>query len=84
MDNLASTQHAPAPDGTLEHDARSASQRTRLGAGAVGIRDNDHRHERGEQAQSHTLHDAMVERGILVPSAQLIKRTPSRWNSCAP
>ena len=67
MCNLKKAPHAPAPDGTLGHDARSASQRTRLGAGAEGRADSVGQHERDEQIYFYTLHDAIAEHGFPVP-----------------
>lgn len=67
MRNPEKPARAPAPDGTLGHDARSASQRTRLGAGMGGFADSADQHERGEQTLLYSLHDAVEEYGFPVP-----------------
>lgn len=67
MRNPERPTHAPAPDGTLGHDARSASQRTRLGAGAGGLADSVDQHERDEHVHWYTLNDAIAEYGFPVP-----------------
>lgn len=67
MSNLTKPAHAPAPDGTLGHDARSASQRTRLGAGAEGFAGGTDQQERNGRVLPYSLHDAMAEYGFPIP-----------------
>lgn len=67
MRNPERRPRTPAPDGTQGHDARSASQRTRLGAGVGELADNAGQHERDEPALPYSLSDAVAEHGFPVP-----------------
>lgn len=61
------TQTHPRPDGTLGHDARSASQRTRLGAGAEGLAGESGPHGHDGRIGLYSLRSAMAEHGVPVP-----------------
>lgn len=67
MPKRETPQYTPAPDGTLGHDVRSASQRTRLGAGAEGLASDSSLRERDGRNGLYSLHSAIAEYGLPVP-----------------